>query len=724
MQSLFKLAKHLHSLGFHAAANQSLWLLKLAGYDDEFRSTVNRISKNNKPFKKWFGDKDRLYFDFTSSGNIENYQIEGVVSEPLEEAGYKITDYIAGYCTKDNRIFKIGKILKKLQEQEIKELNNFDLIQDEIPAMEEEINDKWQSIINVFINSEVRRAKKHSNNLMIVISQDSHDIAQMSYGRNWDSCMNIEDGSKSEDLFCEIAEGGLVAYLTTREDKDIKNPLARISIKRYGSKHSGLSLAKAENSIYGNSVLGFKEFVKKWLQEKNSETLQYHRTYMSHIGPAHGVYKRKGGEYSDTLGDIHLEPPADKDTLLKWYNKEDPILEEVYFSLYDRMYDDLVSNYEEAGILEEVNVMWEDPDSMNNLSEDDLELNQKDIDGTLHGPGTRNFETKEDAEYFIEKLNTLEKKYKIIEALEDAINDSEKSFHGGSIEKAISNRFRLKKEYISDESSKGKSLAQNLLVSTLSYPEDAELLTKMIKDDPENIRSVWNNLKNKLDYYKDFKFIKNMILDAYPDIISMIMSDRPDFLTEELIDLAILNSPSSQTIQILNDVIFSKYYDNEDIINIGKKVIRNNLIKDLPEDNQNIQYRQYHYIYEAAEELPRKNIGYFDNERHFSSGAMPFLKIMVKSYELLFFKYKYNAADEEAAISLYKYVINQLLKVSSRLTYNSPLPPSIDIIYEILSKALSLYPESKENKDKLNIIYLKALGASDKINKDKPKLDI
>src|SRR5690606_11354228 len=119
---------------------------------------------------------------------------------------------------------------------------------------------EWKLIHNIFLNSKFRTNKKYSSELMVVFSQDPHDIAQMSYERSWSSCMELGEGSNYKSLFCEVESGGFIAYLTTTDDKEIKKPLARIHIRRF-TNADGISFAKVEDRVYGNETNGFKEFV-------------------------------------------------------------------------------------------------------------------------------------------------------------------------------------------------------------------------------------------------------------------------------------------------------------------------------------------------------------------------------------------------------------------------------------------------------------------------------
>lgn len=136
-------------------------------------------------------------------------------------------DYLAGTCTvsfkdqngnKKTDIRKIGKILAK---------NNVEY--EGKPALD------WY-------NADPIRLKKKiatSDNLMMVISDHAYDIAGMSTGRDWTSCMNITDGVNKEYVSCDIELGTIIAYLCESGDTNIRNPYARILIKPYKLQREG-----------------------------------------------------------------------------------------------------------------------------------------------------------------------------------------------------------------------------------------------------------------------------------------------------------------------------------------------------------------------------------------------------------------------------------------------------------------------------------------------------
>lgn len=135
-------------------------------------------------------------------------------------------DYIKGTCTVEysngqSNTAKIGKILVK---------NNIE----------------WNGrpAIDLFNSDPARLGKSltemsASDELCIIISDHAYDIAGMSYGRSWTSCMNIEYGDCRDMVDCDIHHGTLVAYLCDTSDTNINRPYARFLIKPYKLQRPG-----------------------------------------------------------------------------------------------------------------------------------------------------------------------------------------------------------------------------------------------------------------------------------------------------------------------------------------------------------------------------------------------------------------------------------------------------------------------------------------------------
>lgn len=262
--------------------------LKNAGDYDLFKNKIEEAArKNKKPFKHWFTEGDRIYLDYSPQPVIDDNDQE--VIDFLKNKNYSV-DYLAGYAEKDGRKIRIGKLLQSLSDKD----------------------DDVNYLINIFNNSKARTGSQKQ--LKIVISQDIHDIGSMSTDRGWTSCMNLKGGANADSVYCEVASGGLIAYLIEKDDLDIKKPLARVLIRRY-SNRSGKSYAVLEEQVYGSAPADFLKKIQEYLDEKQ--------------GYSRGVYKLRGGWYSDSLEEEVFPKPKswqDEAEIFFKKNKDYPFL--------------------------------------------------------------------------------------------------------------------------------------------------------------------------------------------------------------------------------------------------------------------------------------------------------------------------------------------------------------------------------------------------------------
>lgn len=255
-------------------------------YGDQWRHKVEAVSHHRDlPFSDWFDESNRVYFYLTSE-RLDKDDKE--VVEYLAEEGYEIIDYRKGLARRKGfeRNIGIGKLLNRLEKKELKKTTEKHQKGEIFYLSRESKKAKkfFEDIRQLFNSSPYRGSGK---NLVVVISQDAHDIAKMSTERRWTSCMELGSGDNYNNIFCEIERGGLVAYLTNPGDNNIENPLARIHIRRF-TNAEGKNLAVPEESVYGIEVPGFPQAVVSWLAKRQPEA------------PA-GVYVLTGGDYSDTF---------------------------------------------------------------------------------------------------------------------------------------------------------------------------------------------------------------------------------------------------------------------------------------------------------------------------------------------------------------------------------------------------------------------------------------
>jgi len=232
-----------------------------------------RLFKNailSKKFKSYlngiFKGKDRIYMPF--EGSIKKPKIPANIEQFLKKNGYEIVDYQKGLVRRSgsNKLAKIGKILSKMKEH---------------------------VLLQTFVNDKSRSAAKKSE-LLIVVSRHPYDVAGMSTGRGWTSCMDLakrgEEASMCEYINKDIEHGSVIAYVINPEDKNINKPMSRLLLKPFININNEKDIVLyPEKIIYGASVSGFRKKIIDWL-----ETVQKYR----------GTYEISPEVYTDDIPDI------------------------------------------------------------------------------------------------------------------------------------------------------------------------------------------------------------------------------------------------------------------------------------------------------------------------------------------------------------------------------------------------------------------------------------
>ncbi|GAB5390403.1 MAG: hypothetical protein Alpg2KO_33710 [Alphaproteobacteria bacterium] len=123
----------------------------------------------------------------------------------LEQAGYSDLDYLGGTARDDrNNTVKLAKIIPGL--------DGGQALFDRVTAERSRLGDP--------------------DKLAIVISRHPYDVMRMSTGRGWRSCMS-KGGGYWNHVADDMRQGTLVAYLISRRDPEILDPLGRMLIKPY-----------------------------------------------------------------------------------------------------------------------------------------------------------------------------------------------------------------------------------------------------------------------------------------------------------------------------------------------------------------------------------------------------------------------------------------------------------------------------------------------------------
>lgn len=223
----------------------------------------------------------------------ESTQPHPAVESHLSAHGYKISDYKAGYAVepKNSRIVRIGKALNATKAPD--------------------------HVVKAF-NNDPNRMVKDDTNVEVAITHHPHQIAGMSTGRGWKSCLNMVDGSNRHYLPEEIKNGTHAAYLIHKGDHDIERPIARIALKHFASdKPSSMAVSESvpghdekghhhvlypEQSSYGSGEGGITTRFEKTVQHWTDK----HFPMMEDR-----IYKRSGDTHDDNLGN-EITPIGEK----------------------------------------------------------------------------------------------------------------------------------------------------------------------------------------------------------------------------------------------------------------------------------------------------------------------------------------------------------------------------------------------------------------------------
>lgn len=202
-------------------------------YRDEF-STI----------KKVFNNIVKIYFDYYN------------IKQDINDWQFNAEDFIEGYITnkKTNKKISVGKILNEVKGNKKKvDLNNI------------------KSDLDWFITIFNQRATKKEQ-LYVVISRHPYDIAGMSTGRGWESCMDIHKGEFNEYVLSSIINGALIAYTVNKNDLNITNPINRLLIKPYIKENEEINFEKPNfvlltSEIYGAFIPSIENVVREWLDK-------------------------------------------------------------------------------------------------------------------------------------------------------------------------------------------------------------------------------------------------------------------------------------------------------------------------------------------------------------------------------------------------------------------------------------------------------------------------
>lgn len=198
---------------------------------DEQKSKVNKWPRAKTAFSDHaMGKKDRIVIPLNHDDPVKDH---------LETNGFAVDRSKGVAIDKHNRALSIGKALSKT---------------------------KAHPDLMLRHNRDTARKVDYSGGIgshEIVISRHPHDIAGASTGRSWNSCMNMDGGEFHDHLRDDVEHGSHIAYLVKKGDHDIKDPIARTTLKPF-TNEKGHKILRPENRSYGSGGDAFSSSVRKW----------------------------------------------------------------------------------------------------------------------------------------------------------------------------------------------------------------------------------------------------------------------------------------------------------------------------------------------------------------------------------------------------------------------------------------------------------------------------
>jgi len=339
---------------------------------------------------EWVFDETR-YDDIFGAGNTriylpmpENAQPNATVLQTLQQLGYKITNYRAGYAiSTEQKQYDIRRVLGKSPELlaawendpgrtdnsqvvDNNVLNSLDKMGYDIinytngiltrENKEEAIgtilsrNKVDPSIINLFANDTYRTSatkdepnseegadELNTSNQIIVITRDKYESAEVSTNKRWTSCLNLGGGWDGVDtlrqnrgpnahyLVQDVAIGCIAAYLIDKNDTELDDPIARLSIKPFISESNPDAVALGvHDSVYHRTGRPypeiFKTIVHKWANDINAskelegmfklhpDAYNYREFNDENLKQYHGNYKKDNDTFKEYGSHIDQVP--------------------------------------------------------------------------------------------------------------------------------------------------------------------------------------------------------------------------------------------------------------------------------------------------------------------------------------------------------------------------------------------------------------------------------
>jgi len=318
--------------------------MKIKITEQQYRKLVNESNLNTKQLgnigmedikqlyalrteRLWdniFGNKERIYIPYElSKEDVEAINDNIVDSESFNNVKDTIENYIKNKygvkieMTPDD--YKNNLISFKVK-SEYNNTSGTKIIKISIGK----ILNKIDPDLLIPFNNDKNRVAVNKNDLEICISREPLDVAAMSSNRGWTSCMDLDSGSKEYKCIPnEIANGTCVAYLIRKDDEEIDNPLAKVTIRSYFNlKNPKDVILLTSKKTYPSNFNNFRKIVHEYINDKMD--------YIDHDSE----YQLAINSYPDDINFISGKGLVNKESFIKKLKNMKSISIQSFISLY------------------------------------------------------------------------------------------------------------------------------------------------------------------------------------------------------------------------------------------------------------------------------------------------------------------------------------------------------------------------------------------------------
>jgi len=224
-----------------------------------------------------FRNKNRIYKTFEplrtqdfklKKGTKDMYTIGGIswfFNSILDGEGWEVPEKYQVFKSTHEMVMK-NKVFDTNKDKEVKLTKILNKIKNDKEATVALRKSAAKHLTRYYDSFLINKDKVDTNNMMMVLTRHPYDTLGKSTGRKWVSCKTMKPSGKiSGSLAGEICEGALQIYLTHEGDKNLQNPVARVTA--YPFKNDNKVVLRVTGDVYGLPVPTFKKQAENWIKK-------------------------------------------------------------------------------------------------------------------------------------------------------------------------------------------------------------------------------------------------------------------------------------------------------------------------------------------------------------------------------------------------------------------------------------------------------------------------